>query len=1279
MRHAIPKSTPLTTPQVLLVPTTEVLLNSKDRETNTRYADLAGSEEFLASHVLRVPGASGASDGGKNAGNVRESKGKAKQYSTVNGRTVVVKDAFVYSNKGFKTLNQAQLLSDVIFFPDTADGQQWLVYYISKPLIGSFEALPIIPASIASTEEQERRAKQRHGNVSEAGSSSPSQSPKKKEIKDFSDLLGQFPMIARQMQPGLEKIFKEFSQQFDKPITKRHSRTPSVSSERSSSSLADSLASLRSSLADSDTLHPSSLALDPDEDAMRFALESAITTAIDLFQGVDRQQLSLLGATTDLSGPLVERLIERYVAEQLHDMVLFPRICSIRRPEDMSLESNIRKMTDIDIAQVGIPIECGMQGKRELALRLENGIAAFKKMGVASSPQEMVDILLATQKAVTVAQSLKGTPQETENSVEKQSLAMTVNADVLVSMLLIVVIRSGVRHMHARLSYMRHFIFIDDVESGETGYALSTFEAVLAYLSSDSSALRRASRRNSKLWEATRNGDLTELRSILEPGRAWLENADVTEEPEPSEDMSDEASDVSHSDLERGPEEPFSDLGELPPDRMSMRGGDFAAVGGSLAHVFPFQKPPTPPPESAPPRVKRVTMAALRSASLSSGYSSRSHSRTKSMDSGTSAMSDGDTSIDKLAQTQGHGGDSLLMMAVEAGQLQCLQYLLSLQGHFPIEMVLDDCNSSGTTLLSAAIQGDDKNLTNYLLHHIIKNTPSEERLRQYFSRQDNKGRCFAHYLFNQPHLMDSIGEKIPWTLKDKNGQTPLFALCRSYDHEEYRWMVEKALSLASMTQGDHEPLHLDDHVDVKGNTLLHIVADQPVMMKLLQNCDSDVNAANDKRFTPIMVASKYGRFDLVRALFSDPRVEMQARDIRGLTAVELAKDDEVRNRIDDLVLLSTPPAADGRITTVVRSFFVDDATIRLVLKSGGPNANGTITVTTCRRSVTDFENLAKWLSIEQPASWLPTNFNLPSPFLIPSKPSRALLRDIQLRLDDFLRNLLSHTTFSTHEMVWEFFLVPDIDPSMLAERSKRKAEIRVENLRDDFLPVTMPETREIELFISHAKDQMRALSTATRTLVRRTNTQRMAFSDLASAATLASTALSTLPFLPRPYTSAFDKYATALVPTASHPLNALYYALASISSSTAAILTALTRPSHLIGSMAASQRAIDRHAASLSRQNRWTPNIGLFDDARRAMAADAASKADKARAELETLGAELRYTQTTVAAELAGWQEGHVRQGREVLRSLARGMVVRERARLEGMRRALREVRKGEV
>jgi hypothetical protein len=36
----------------------------------------------------------------KDTGSFRETRGKAKQFTTANGRTVIVKDAFVYSNKG---------------------------------------------------------------------------------------------------------------------------------------------------------------------------------------------------------------------------------------------------------------------------------------------------------------------------------------------------------------------------------------------------------------------------------------------------------------------------------------------------------------------------------------------------------------------------------------------------------------------------------------------------------------------------------------------------------------------------------------------------------------------------------------------------------------------------------------------------------------------------------------------------------------------------------------------------------------------------------------------------------------------------------------------------------------------------------------------------------------------------------------------------------------------------------------------------------------------------
>jgi ankyrin repeat protein len=1155
-------------------------------------------------------------------------------------------------------------LTDALFCPDMPEAQQWLVYYISRPLVGSYDSLRIIPATI-------RTAAQRAADKPKPAIPSASD-VKKKDIASFTELLTAFPLIARQLQNGLDRTLKEFAAQFDGPVPNKSSRAPSVSSQRSdysSTSLENSLASLRSSVSGSDSsIRLSSLAIEPEEDSMRFALESATTAAIDLFQGVDRQQLSLLGATTDLSGPVVERMIERHIAEQLHEQILFPRICNIRRSEDLELEHRLRKMANIDIAQVGIPIEDGMRGKRDMAIRIDRAVGVFKKMGVASSPQEMIEILLETTKTVTATTSNNtGQPgMRPDGTTEKPNIAMTINADVLVSMLLIVVIRSSVRYMHARLSYMRHFVFIDDVDSGEIGYVLSTFEAVLVYLSRDSDALRIAARKNARLWKATRNGNTSELRSMLQPGDPWSADSQVIEEA-PSFD--DSFRDPDASSLS-------SRLTNVNIERQNrpMPDGDFAAVGGSLAHVFPFQKPPTPPPEVSQPKRKRVTMASFRSASVSSGYSSPSRSRSKSIDSTLSTASAGDSSLDKISQSQGLGGDSILMMAVENGQLASLEYLLSLDQYFPIEFILEDCNNEGVTLLVAAVQGDDKNLTNSLLNHIIRNAPSDNTLRSYFVRQDSKGRTFAHYLFNQPHLMETVGEMLPWRLKDKNGQTPLFALCRSYDHQEYRWMVETALTLATDAQPDREPLHLADHIDNKGNTLLHIVNDPHVTAWLLRHCDSDVNAANDKRFTPLMMASKYGRLDLVRTFFGDARVDLQIKDIRGLTAVELAKDDEVRNRIDDLVLLSTRPAADGRITSVVRSFFVEDATVRLVLKSGGPNPNGTITVTTCRRSVADFEHLAKWLSIEQPASWIPTHFNLTSPFLIPSKPSRAVLRDIQLRLDAFLQCLLTHSTFSTHEMVWEFFLVPDIDPAMLAERAKHKAEIRVENVRDDYDPIT--DTREVESFVSHAKDQLRGVSHAVKSLIRRTNAQRMLNSDLHDARMLNNTGVATLQFLPRKYLTAFDMYTKALTPSESDPLASFYYSLHSIANSSTAVLVALGRPTSLIGSMNQAKRNIERAIGSLTRQSRWTPNIGLFDETRRSIAAEAEEKATKAQGELDSLGSELRYTQQTVAAELAGWQEQHVKFGKRMLKDLAKGMVVKEKARLENMKRALRELQR---
>lgn len=895
-------------------------------------------------------------------------------------------------------------------------------------------------------------------------------------------------MIARQMQAGLEGIFKDFHKEMNDRASLTHPKSNSKPPRRTSRSSSHSggNGSIRSRYSNGNLNSPSAATLntDDEENHLRRALEAAVTSAIDLFQSVDKQQLSFLGATTELTGPAVERLIERYITEQLHDTVLFPFLCNSRALDDLELDSHIHHMEHIDVSQVGITIEDGREGKNHLMNRLTRGTEEFRKLGVAGSPQQMMDILLATQKAITASQPSfndKGYYGSQDDGAvsEKPTFVMTINADTLVSLLLVVVIRSQVRYLQARLTYIRNYVFIEDVESGEMGYALSTFEAVLSYLATDSGGLRKASRQNSRLWSAIRKGDLQEVQTILEP----------------SEELNRQStsSDFMYHDQKRFDDQGMSSEEEDSSARHGNKEYEKQAVfektvqatteASSLGHVFPFQsRPEAHDIESSVRKMKRVTMDMSTLPGFSEySFHSQTASRTSTINSKGNGP-EGDISRETLSQTQNSRGDSILMMAVESRQPAVLEYLLSLEHFFPINAVLVDSNNEETTLLSAAIQLAHPELIDIILRRVVQ-MRDKKMMLEYFSKMDIRGRTMAHYLFNAPYLISRFGDILPWKQKDKNGQTPLLALCRSYDHPNYLKMVNDALRFATQSQTDHLPLHVHRHVDSKGNTLLHAVNEPQLALTLLRHCDSDPNAPNDKRFTPLMVASKYGRVDMVRAFFSDPRVDLSAREYRGLTAVELAKDDDMRNRIDDMVLVSNIPAADGRVTAVVRSLFVEDCSIRLIIKSAVRNKNGTIGVTTCRRSLVDFENLARWLSVEHPASWIPSIFNFRSPFQIPSKPSRAVLQDIQIRLDGFLKVMLAHSTFSTHELLWEFVLFPEIQPEMMAERSKKKTEIRGEKIKEEFKPVD--DIREVEDFVSHARETIRSVNHSTKSVTRR--------------------------------------------------------------------------------------------------------------------------------------------------------------------------------------------------
>lgn len=965
---------------------------------------------------------------------------------------------------------------------DSLDPKPFLIYYISQPLVGSWDEVKVVPAALPAP------VYTAHSNGAAQRLATPSSAvgPRKKDVKSFHELLNHFPAIARQMQTGLEKLFREFTTVFDRPLPPPPSASEIPDPEpdgpimaamkrvRSSSpsKMANSVSA--SSLEDPliDSFYPEDV-----EDAMRVSLETAITTAIDLFQSVDKHQLSLLGATTDLTGPVVEKLLERYVTENVHHL-LFPRLSLLKRPEDLELEAKIRQMEFIDISQLGIAIAGGWVAKRALITRLGKAVDEFRKMSSASSPQETMEVLLQTTKAITsLSDTIAGTS-------EPQAPMLTINADTLVALLLYVVIKAQAKHLQARFAYMRHFIFMDDVESGEMGYASSTFEAVLSYLSHDAGGLRRASRRNKTLWDAAARGDIAELRKIMEPD---TEIAVVEDDEEDADQRFVDEMHLSSGSSSR----PMSSSGwsftngNSPRSSSSFTVSERFSLGSGLDHVFPFRQQDDDAEQKgfSPPVVpfKVVKRVALDTRSMSSGSEISFRSRATSFGTIGSAL-EGDTSTGRLAETQDSSGQSIPMMTIQNRRPEALKYLLSLGHYYAPDVLIEDWNNEGTTLMSAAIQLGHSETIEVLLDHLLA-LVSREQLYQYLAIQDVWGRSAAHYLFHAPSLMPRIGTMLAWRQRDKNGQTPLFALCRSYDHANYHDMVKEALEMARNMQGDGQPLHIDDHVDGKGNTLLHIVNDAGLLVHMLKLCDVDVNATNDKHFTALMVASKYGRFDMVRALYSDPRVDTAAKDLRGLTAVELAKDDEVRNKIDDLALFNLPPGADSRTTGVVRSYFVEDASIRFVLKSGAPVDQHSYAVTTCRRSLDDFEHLAHLLSLENPASWMPSWPSLRPPTQIPSKPSRAALRDLQLRMDWFLRILIAHPTFSTHEMLWEFFLVPDLQRDMMDQRSKLKAETRAEKVRDEMEP--LEDAKEVEQFVNHARDMVRSVHYSTKSVARK--------------------------------------------------------------------------------------------------------------------------------------------------------------------------------------------------
>lgn len=226
-------------------------------------------------------------------------------------------------------------------------------------------------------------------------------------------------------------------------------------------------------------------------------------------------------------------------------------------------------------------------------------------------------------------------------------------------------------------------------------------------------------------------------------------------------------------------------------------------------------------------------------------------------------------------------GESVLDFAIKAKNFEVYNLIMNTSLlWFSIEFILFDKNviTNQNLLMTALIEKTAEQILDDLLSIITENATIDEQIA-YFNSPDNTGRTVGHYLFHNHHLISRIGHLIDWELKDNNSHTPLFSLCRCYDHANYLELLKVGFNVVYEKYGK-KGIDFDKHMDKSGNTLLHIILMGIPQTQILSKEENlvNVNLTNAKNLTPLMLYVKYSRLENLRDILKDDRLDFLHED-----------------------------------------------------------------------------------------------------------------------------------------------------------------------------------------------------------------------------------------------------------------------------------------------------------------------------------------------------------------------------------------------------------------
>ncbi|CAK7902407.1 hypothetical protein CAAN1_07S02564 [[Candida] anglica] len=228
-------------------------------------------------------------------------------------------------------------------------------------------------------------------------------------------------------------------------------------------------------------------------------------------------------------------------------------------------------------------------------------------------------------------------------------------------------------------------------------------------------------------------------------------------------------------------------------------------------------------------------------------------------------------------------GESCLMMAIKSKNFLIYKLLIDFNlCWFSIDDILFDVNTTtNQSLLMVSIVEECPEIAQDLIE-IIAGSCTKEEIIAYYNLPDNLGRTVGHYLHHSIDLVEIVGPYLDWELKDLNSHTPLFSLCRCYDHVNYSDLVERAFSCINNKYGigPKHLINLNKHIDKNGNTLLHVIQRQIASTGILSNSNNiiDINQFNNKNLTPLALYVKYNRYENLVQLLKDSRIEFTKED-----------------------------------------------------------------------------------------------------------------------------------------------------------------------------------------------------------------------------------------------------------------------------------------------------------------------------------------------------------------------------------------------------------------